>query len=907
MSNENDPFSLSSKNLKMDLLHFKDDILKDIKEMQKNISDKFNISNNILKEKLESYDTKLNLYNEKIVQLSNLIIEDKNLGEKVNKLIANKTTFEENILTHDIRIKNMEKNFSDKISQINDILSESVIYPNVIGGISKLKTFHDFIDYVLMQIAQINTYKEKNTLDLSTYKNKLENLIKSLQMQLDNIIKSTNEFTTKSVNECEERIKNIFSIYDERFQNVRIENSSYAINLEQYYKDLKEEFKKFNNIKNNIINKFNNEVNNMKKDNYQVVKIFGNYKKEFNLMKDRLTRLSEFIKDVRFRKNLMDVKRKEFVDLGNKLDFNKKQNYEISSEIKKYIRGEINAEDLVVPKKYSRSNVNIFEEDINKKNDNLISSYLSKNSSFRSNYINNDFNKLEQISLKNKNEFSNIQKRKSVYNLMTPFSLKDYKINSQRSSGIINFSQNNKLDINPELSKQNQKPSLSSDVKIRKRYTSFMSENNNIISQLKNLDSAEKFKYNNNQSPIIKEELEAISNSSESIYSEITPKNSSKTNNSKENKKINKEKIQIPKINSNLQQSEEQKIINNNLIEKIPKINFEKIKDYNIIEKKEDSKPNNIIIDCNKKNNIKEDKNIININSATKTNIVTIIANNNEGKNILKNNNNNKENIKDRINQEISSKKIIKLIKPNNDDIMNKEKNYIKKTASSDNSKKNNGLNNLTINKIVINNQVIKDAKFAKTINNFSLKKNNIFIKEKEKEKTKKLIDDYQNFDENKSFKGKKYQNLTNSLVMKVKENLIFDSINRDKDINTKKNMSKENNKNFFHNNSNMISFNLDEDSIRKGKDYYSSAPSERNKDAKQIQKMVNNLRSYIINYNNNLNETNLSRHTFYSKGNNVSLKDLNNSYKTQNNGKYGNIDNNSQTNRENVINLNLK
>ena len=142
---------------------------------------------------------------------------------------------------------------------------------------------------------------------------------------------------------------------------------------------------------------------------------------------------------------------------------------------------------------------------------------------------------------------------------------------------------------------------------------------------------------------------------------------------------------------------------------------------------------------------------------------------------------------------------------------------------------------------------------------------------------------------------------------MKVKENLIFDSINRDKDINTKKNMSKENNKIFFQNNSNMISFNLDEDSIRKGKDYYSSVPSERNKDAKQIQKMVNNLRSYILNYNNNLNETILSRHTFYPKGNNASFKDLNNSYKTQNNGKYGNIDNNSQTNRENVINLRLK
>ena len=92
---KDDPFALNSKNIKMDLLHFKDDILKDIKSMQKNIADKFTISNNLLKEKLESYDTKINLYNEKIIQLSNLITEDNNLKEKVDKLLSTKINFQD--------------------------------------------------------------------------------------------------------------------------------------------------------------------------------------------------------------------------------------------------------------------------------------------------------------------------------------------------------------------------------------------------------------------------------------------------------------------------------------------------------------------------------------------------------------------------------------------------------------------------------------------------------------------------------------------------------------------------------------------------------------------------------------------------------------------------------------------
>ena len=148
----------------MDLLHFKDDILKDIKSMQKNIADKFTISNNLLKEKLESYDTKINLYNEKIIQLSNLITEDNNLKEKVDKLLSTKITFQDKLLNHEIKVNNIEKDYINKINQINqknNILSETVIYPNVIGGISKFKTFHDLIDYILVQIVQINTYKEK--------------------------------------------------------------------------------------------------------------------------------------------------------------------------------------------------------------------------------------------------------------------------------------------------------------------------------------------------------------------------------------------------------------------------------------------------------------------------------------------------------------------------------------------------------------------------------------------------------------------------------------------------------------------------------------------------------------------------------------------------------------------------
>jgi len=188
-----EPFNLNSNNIKKDLILFKDDVLKDIKFLQKSMSDKFEITNTVIQEKLETYDKKIKLFNEKIIQLTNLIVEDKSFKDKVDQLYESRLSIKDNILTNEIKLTNFEKEYNDKINNINQILSETVIYPSVIGGLGKFKTFHEFIDYIITQISKINIYKEKNTLDLNSYKNKLETLIKSFQFQLDNIIKSNRQ------------------------------------------------------------------------------------------------------------------------------------------------------------------------------------------------------------------------------------------------------------------------------------------------------------------------------------------------------------------------------------------------------------------------------------------------------------------------------------------------------------------------------------------------------------------------------------------------------------------------------------------------------------------------------------------------------------------------------------------
>ena len=105
--------------------------------------------------------------------------------------------------------------------------------------------------------------------------------------------------------------------------------------LRQKGDELKQEAEKVITFKKEIADKFEEEVKNFKGNSEELTKSFDGYKKEFNKIRSRFSDLVEFIKDVRFRRNLVDfngVSKREVHQLADKLD-GKKKGY--SPEVKK--------------------------------------------------------------------------------------------------------------------------------------------------------------------------------------------------------------------------------------------------------------------------------------------------------------------------------------------------------------------------------------------------------------------------------------------------------------------------------------------------------------------------------------------------------------------------------------------
>ena len=277
--------NLNLANIKKDLLRFEDEILRDLKIQQTKILEKDKVVNNNTIEQLEEFRKKIEKYSEKINSLSNMIITDKTIREKVELLLQFKDKNQELIMTNGIKLKNLDKDVYDNIYRIDSILKETVLCPKIIGGISKFKTFSDFMDYILSECSKNITFREKTAVDVNNLRNNDERVINNLTNKLEKAKKILTLQMDTFNKKFESKIDSLTDSFNDRITNYRIENMSYSENIKNATDSL---FKQINGViqaKNDIINKFDEKIKIINKDKLIMKKYFTEYKNEFNEMR----------------------------------------------------------------------------------------------------------------------------------------------------------------------------------------------------------------------------------------------------------------------------------------------------------------------------------------------------------------------------------------------------------------------------------------------------------------------------------------------------------------------------------------------------------------------------------------------------------------------------------------------
>ena len=345
----------SQKNIQSDLIHFKDDILKDFRSIKISFNDKHSILEENLNKKLNKFELTIKSFEQKILELSKLITIDKTLKEKVEALNAFKEESSDSIFKQRAKLNEFESRINKEIDRINNILSDSVIYTGIIGGNSKFKTFHDFIDFVLREIGEIALIKDKNGMDLRPFKKKIEQTVDAFRIQLNNIF--TKEMTNNAINQSEERMQNSLKLFDEKIKSIKVENYSTNLNNANKLEELNTRLINLEKFQKNL--ELNSEILYIKKE---------------------INTIYEILRDL-------------FSAPEVKKEVEKKA--KIYSGVKQYINGKLNADQLTSMKKFSYNKNDSNGKTMEKNNSTKISPFPSpekvkiKNSFDRKKLFNN--------------------------------------------------------------------------------------------------------------------------------------------------------------------------------------------------------------------------------------------------------------------------------------------------------------------------------------------------------------------------------------------------------------------------------------------------------------------------------------------------------------------------------------
>ena len=727
-----------------ELNKFKDDVLSYLRTRDYFYMEKINS----IKSQSEKNDRNFQVLNEYSLNTFNSLTswqtEVQSNLEKLNTIETFVNKANDKLISHDIRINCLREDLGKNVQKYDKIYLDNLEVPGYIGRCSKYPNCKIFFTELIKNVDKLNTYKEKNTMDLCSYKERLENIIKNFQSLVDNNNDSQIKYITKL---NEKTNKDLIETLEEKLDNVRMDNSLFAKDLINKTSELNHLYDKMILIKEHVLSEFQCKSDDFSKKINEINKSFDLYKIEYGTVRKKFLELSDFIKSGKFSKN--------FGGLYGKKDINA-----MSKRLSKDSRETIEAKDVKLltnldeiektDYKSERVNTNKFSNnnDNSKATDSIKTNILDRMSKSQNNFYINKSNKKK----KNFGFMRDIEK-----NIMANQSLKNQ--NSVKASNNIKVHQGAVFYIGESKSKNNKTQANNTIVAVD-RQTIIAKKINNDKKVKSNNDDLEDIhiekvetnvkKNKNNIADELSISESCISNINNSINTFSTTNDKNNSNNSlinlnpnkncnkfnllddelKNNDKIIKElaseleqsTAKVNKLASNKKEIEDNfknicnKIqpinlkLNNTGLEQIPeqRINMEKEKEITeSINKKETI---NISVNIKEPTDTKE-KNRYSITSKSELN-TTIVS-----KNELNNNTFNTNNI---INNEKNSTKINK----DNKDIRSTKTKMT--LESKDKKEESSGLNNSFNASNNLRNSLSKSIK-GKSFSKYSTQSNNHF------------------------------------------------------------------------------------------------------------------------------------------------------------------------------------
>ena len=140
---------------------FKEEIFGSIHQIEKKLNSDQEKSKETINYNLNYIESKLTDFSIKLTDINNTSNLDKEKLEKINELIINQKKQNDQLISHEIKINNAQKDLVSSCYKYDRIYLDNLIIPGLIGEYCKFKNLKEYIENNLNQVSALNSFKDK--------------------------------------------------------------------------------------------------------------------------------------------------------------------------------------------------------------------------------------------------------------------------------------------------------------------------------------------------------------------------------------------------------------------------------------------------------------------------------------------------------------------------------------------------------------------------------------------------------------------------------------------------------------------------------------------------------------------------------------------------------------------------
>ena len=270
--------------LHSEIMQFKDEMLKNIRELERKIMTKVNKNQEDLSSDLNNITASLNSLKTNNNAIIDSITETKLNFDKISHIESDLIKFHTTLNGQEKKINETMLDISFMKEQYEKSFSDALIVPGIIGKNCKYNNFNDYIVNINQEISRLKTEKEYSRKESRELKQKLEQGMKSMSNLVDSFVGRAKIYTDGTK-------KGIIELMDTRISEFDSKNMELFSKFYKMDSDFNQKFEKFDENLNNLNLNTTEEI---KKVEERLIKLNNNLEEIYKYINETKEELKYF-------------------------------------------------------------------------------------------------------------------------------------------------------------------------------------------------------------------------------------------------------------------------------------------------------------------------------------------------------------------------------------------------------------------------------------------------------------------------------------------------------------------------------------------------------------------------------------------------------------------------------------